>query len=208
MMPASNMKIVTLAAAAERSAGTTASRRRSSPPAPIEDGTLRRRSGRRRHRRSEHQRADAGRRVFDDWAAALKARGIRAIDGRIVGDDNAFDDERLGLGWSWDYLQDGYARRSARCSSTRTSRADRAPGAAAGDAAGVDARRRARASLVNDVMTGAAGIARRDRVRSAGSTAPLDVSGTIAGRTRRRRRATSRSATRRCSSSHVADRRR
>ena len=31
------------------------------------------------------------------------------IAGRIVGDDQAFDDEGIGGGWAWDYLQYGYA---------------------------------------------------------------------------------------------------
>ena len=36
--------------------------------------------------------------------AALKARGIRRINGRIVGDDDAFEDPRPGLAWAWDDL--------------------------------------------------------------------------------------------------------
>ena len=31
------------------------------------------------------------------------------IDGRIIGDDQRFDDEGIGPGWAWDYLQFGYA---------------------------------------------------------------------------------------------------
>jgi len=33
---------------------------------------------------------------------SLKARGITSIDGNIIGDDNIFDDQDLGYGWSWD----------------------------------------------------------------------------------------------------------
>jgi D-alanyl-D-alanine carboxypeptidase/D-alanyl-D-alanine-endopeptidase (penicillin-binding protein 4) len=47
-------------------------------------------------------------RVFDDWAAALHARGLRSIEGRIVGDDNAFEEPGWGQGWSWDNLPYGY----------------------------------------------------------------------------------------------------
>ena len=36
--------------------------------------------------------------------AALKALGIRRIDGDIIGDDDAFDDPRPGLAWAWDDL--------------------------------------------------------------------------------------------------------
>ena len=47
--------------------------------------------------------------VLDEWAAALRAAGITEIDGRIIGDDQLFDDEGIGPGWAWDYLQFGYA---------------------------------------------------------------------------------------------------
>jgi serine-type D-Ala-D-Ala carboxypeptidase/endopeptidase (penicillin-binding protein 4) len=46
--------------------------------------------------------------VFDQWAAALKAKGIRVISGNVVGDDNAFAEPGWGVGWAWDNLQDGY----------------------------------------------------------------------------------------------------
>jgi len=47
--------------------------------------------------------------VFEDWADSLKQKGIRAISGRIIGDDNYFTDEIMGAGWSWDYQSDYYA---------------------------------------------------------------------------------------------------
>ena len=111
MMPASNMKILTLAAAAEtlgwdyRFTTTLETRGADRERRPA------RRSHRPRQRRSDdqHARGTRRRRCFDEWAAALEAAGIQPIDGRIVGDDSAFDDEGLGAGWSWDYLQYGYA---------------------------------------------------------------------------------------------------
>jgi D-alanyl-D-alanine carboxypeptidase/D-alanyl-D-alanine-endopeptidase (penicillin-binding protein 4) len=36
------------------------------------------------------------------WVDAFRARGIREIEGRIVGDDDAFEDPRPGLAWAWD----------------------------------------------------------------------------------------------------------
>ncbi len=48
-------------------------------------------------------------RVFEMWADSLAARGIKAVSGRLIGDDNYFDDETLGKGWSWDDLNDYYA---------------------------------------------------------------------------------------------------
>ena len=40
--------------------------------------------------------------AFRDLARALRADGIRVIDGNIIGDDNFMDDAPLGIGWSWD----------------------------------------------------------------------------------------------------------
>lgn len=48
-------------------------------------------------------------RDFRHWAAVLGQQGITRIAGRIIGDDNAFDDQAFGPGWSWDYLGYGYA---------------------------------------------------------------------------------------------------
>ena len=55
---------------------------------------------------SRGQRAAA---VLDEWVAALRSAGIQKIDGRIIGDDQRFDDDGIGPGWAWDYLQFGYA---------------------------------------------------------------------------------------------------
>ncbi|MGE0445914.1 MAG: D-alanyl-D-alanine carboxypeptidase/D-alanyl-D-alanine-endopeptidase [Vicinamibacterales bacterium] len=41
---------------------------------------------------------------FEAWIAAFRAAGIRKIDGRIIGDDNAFEDPRPGAMWAWDDL--------------------------------------------------------------------------------------------------------
>jgi serine-type D-Ala-D-Ala carboxypeptidase/endopeptidase (penicillin-binding protein 4) len=47
-------------------------------------------------------------RAFDDWALLLKARGVKIINGALVGDDNAFAEPGWGAGWAWDNLQYGY----------------------------------------------------------------------------------------------------
>ena len=110
MMPASNMKVVTLATAAETLGWDYRFTTTLETSAPVENGvllgdlfirgtgdpTLNTRQG----------RAEA---VLAEWIGLLRAAGIREISGRIVGDDQAFDDEGLGDGWSWDYLQFGYA---------------------------------------------------------------------------------------------------
>jgi D-alanyl-D-alanine carboxypeptidase/D-alanyl-D-alanine-endopeptidase (penicillin-binding protein 4) len=110
MMPASNMKILTLAAAAEAlgwdARFTTTLDAVGSVGGGSLDGDLVVRGGGDPTINSREARAAA---VFDEWAIALKAAGIEHIEGRIVGDDQAFDDDRLGQGWAWDYLQYGYA---------------------------------------------------------------------------------------------------
>jgi len=41
------------------------------------------------------------------WVAAIRAAGIRRIEGRIVGDDNAVEEPRPQLAWTWDDI--GYS---------------------------------------------------------------------------------------------------
>jgi serine-type D-Ala-D-Ala carboxypeptidase/endopeptidase (penicillin-binding protein 4) len=38
------------------------------------------------------------------WTQALKALGLRRIEGRIIGDDNAIEEPRPQLAWTWDDL--------------------------------------------------------------------------------------------------------
>jgi D-alanyl-D-alanine carboxypeptidase/D-alanyl-D-alanine-endopeptidase (penicillin-binding protein 4) len=110
MMPASNMKIVTLATAAATLGWNYRFTTTLETAGTIENGTLTgdlivRGSG----DPTINTRDERATKLFDDWAAALRGLGITRIDGNIVGDDNAFDDEGLGAGWAWDYLQYGYA---------------------------------------------------------------------------------------------------
>jgi D-alanyl-D-alanine carboxypeptidase/D-alanyl-D-alanine-endopeptidase (penicillin-binding protein 4) len=110
VMPASNMKILTLATAAETLGWDFCFTTTLETGAVIENGALKgdllvRGTGDPTIN-SRNGRAAA---VFDEWASTLKAAGIIRIDGAIVGDDNAFDEQGLGAGWSWDYLQYGYA---------------------------------------------------------------------------------------------------
>src|SRR5205823_63535 len=110
VMPASNMKILTLATAAETLGWDFCFTTTLESAAPVENGILKgdlivRGTGDPTIN-SRNGRAAA---VFDEWAGALTRAGIVRIDGAIIGDDNAFDDQGLGAGWSWDYLQYGYA---------------------------------------------------------------------------------------------------
>jgi D-alanyl-D-alanine carboxypeptidase/D-alanyl-D-alanine-endopeptidase (penicillin-binding protein 4) len=103
LMPGSTMKIVTLAAAAERLGWDYAFDTRVVATGPIESGVLDGDlvivgSG-------DPSITDAdGTLIFADVADSLKAQGVHTITGRIVGDDNVFDDEAYGPGWAWDDL--------------------------------------------------------------------------------------------------------
>jgi serine-type D-Ala-D-Ala carboxypeptidase/endopeptidase (penicillin-binding protein 4) len=47
--------------------------------------------------------------LFREWAVVLKRIGIQKVEGRVIGDDSAFDAEGLGAGWAWDDLAASYA---------------------------------------------------------------------------------------------------
>lgn len=40
--------------------------------------------------------------LFASWIDSLKQAGITEVTGDIIGDDNCFDDQGMGIGWSWD----------------------------------------------------------------------------------------------------------
>jgi D-alanyl-D-alanine carboxypeptidase/D-alanyl-D-alanine-endopeptidase (penicillin-binding protein 4) len=110
MMPASNMKIVTLATAATTLGWDHRFTTTLETAAPIGNGTL---DGdlivRGGGDPTINARDERAAKLLDEWALALRGMGINRIAGNIVGDDNAFDDEGVGAGWAWDYLQYGYA---------------------------------------------------------------------------------------------------
>jgi D-alanyl-D-alanine carboxypeptidase/D-alanyl-D-alanine-endopeptidase (penicillin-binding protein 4) len=181
LMPASNMKIVTLAAAAERlgwnytyetalfAAGTTA------------DGTLRgdlvaAGSG------DPSLTTAAGDALFAEWADALKRAGIRTVTGRVIGDDNAFEDNGLGFGWSWDDLPDDYAAAvSALQFNENTVHVAIAPGPSPGDSAGVSvAPAGSGLMIVGSVTTSAPGAPIAIRTHRLPGSMRLALTGTIA----------------------------
>ena len=47
--------------------------------------------------------------LFAEWASALRKAGIQRIEGRILGDDSFFDHDAFGMGWSWDDMVFGYS---------------------------------------------------------------------------------------------------
>jgi len=136
-IPASNMKIVTLAAAAERLGWSYRYETTLRARGRIENGRLQGdviAVGTGDPSVTEDQSVP----LFDSWAERLKAAGVRAIDGRIIGDDNAFDDDELGFGWSWDDLPEDYsAGVSALQFNENAIRVTIAPGPAIGDSAAI-----------------------------------------------------------------------
>ena len=182
LMPASNMKLLTLAAAVDGlgwdftyetrvlAAGTIADGRldgdlvvvgSGDPAIGVADGM-----------------SD---RLFADWATRLKEAGIRTIAGRIVGDDKAFDDDGLGFGWSWDDLADDYAAAvSALQFNENAVRVTVAPGLAVGDAAGVSAAPATAALVVdNELKTGAPGGPPSIVARRLPGSARLELRGSV-----------------------------
>lgn len=137
MMPASNMKILTLAAAAQALGWDHRFITSLETAAPIENGVVRgdvtvRGNG----DPTIGARDNRAVVVFEQWARALREAGITTIEGRVIGDDQAFDDDGVGPGWSWDYLEAGYAAPiGALQYNENTAELTIAPGAATGDPA-------------------------------------------------------------------------
>ncbi len=102
--PASNVKLYTAAAALETMGPDFRYVTRVYRGGPVEDGVLNGplviRGAGDPSLGGDH--TDDPTEVFRAWADSLRAAGIQQIDGAILGDDNIFDDEALGKGWSWD----------------------------------------------------------------------------------------------------------
>jgi D-alanyl-D-alanine carboxypeptidase/D-alanyl-D-alanine-endopeptidase (penicillin-binding protein 4) len=111
-MPASNNKLVTTSAALVRLGPDYRYETRISADGDVIDGVL----------RGNLVVAGAGDpslaprfhegdpfRVFKEWAANLKEKGIRKIEGGILGDARAFPPPFIGSSWEWDDLVYGYA---------------------------------------------------------------------------------------------------
>ena len=156
MMPASNMKILTLSATADALGWdyrfTTTLETSGTISAGVLHGDLVVRSNGDPSINSRDNRADS---VLFEWARALQAAGISSIDGRIAGDDQAFDDSGIGAGWAWDYLQYDYAAPVGALEFNENVAAlSITPGPAAGTTPIVTLSRGSGLELINHAMTG------------------------------------------------------
>jgi serine-type D-Ala-D-Ala carboxypeptidase/endopeptidase (penicillin-binding protein 4) len=182
MMPASNMKIVTVAAAAEALGWDHRFTTTLETAAPIESGVLKGdlfvRGGGDPTINSRDGRAPA---VLAEWLAALRDAGIQQIDGRIIGDDQLFDDDGLGPGWAWDYLQFGYAAPVGALEfNENLAQLGVSPAAQAGEAADVRLSPGSGLTLLNRVRTGPAGSESAIQYRRHLDEPVLEVTGSIA----------------------------
>jgi D-alanyl-D-alanine carboxypeptidase/D-alanyl-D-alanine-endopeptidase (penicillin-binding protein 4) len=181
LLPASNMKIATLAAAAERlgwdytyetlvvAAGTIHAGALEGDLVVVGSGDP-----------SIDNWDGFADRLFEDWAVRLKAQGVRAVNGRVVGDDNAFDDEPLGAGWAWDDLSAGFAAGvSALQFNQNTVRLEILSGPAVGDRAVVRAPLGTGLVVSSEIMTSAADLDSAITLRRWPGSPLLELRGSI-----------------------------
>ena len=182
MMPASNMKIVTLAAAAEQLGWDYRFKTTLETTAEVENGVLKGdlivRGGGDPTINARDKRAAA---VFDEWAAALKAAGITRVEGNVVGDASAFERRGLGQGWSWDYLEAGYAAPSSALEfNENIATLSIRPGLKAGDDAALELIPGTGIGLIRRVVTAEAGSRTAITIERRPDGAWLEVAGSIA----------------------------
>ena len=182
LLPASNMKLVTLAAAAAELGWDYTYRTQLFARGPINGGVLAGDlivvgSG----DPSIGNVDGSADRVFGEWADRLKQLGVTRIEGRIVGDDNAFDDEILGFGWSWDDLTEDFAAGVGALQFNENGiRLSVSPGPAPGSAAGISVDPpESGIVVVNSIRTGAAGAATNLSAHRLPGQMTLVVAGTV-----------------------------
>ena len=182
LMPASNMKVVTMAAAAETLGWDRTFTTTVLATGPIEQGVLKGDlvvvgSG----DPSLGGRPATGNTIFETWAAELRAKGISTIQGHVIGDDRAFDPQGLGAGWAWDYLSAGYATPTGALDFNENSvQVTIKPGISVGDIAAVEVRPGANGlSIDNTVRTVANDATASIDIDRLGGSSVLRVNGTV-----------------------------
>lgn len=182
LMPASALKVVTLATAAKRLGWSYAYETRLLGIGAVDSGFL---DGDLLVVGSGDPSIDdwdgAASTLFASWADRLKAAGVRTIGGRLVGDDNQFDDEGLGPGWAWDDLGASYATGAGALQfNQNTARARIAPGAAAGLPAAIEISPPSGGLTVrNRVMTATAGTTPAVELRRSPGSGVVELRGVV-----------------------------
>ena len=127
----------------------------------------------------------------DDFPAvlvsALRERGVARIEGRIIGDDDALDEPRPGLGWQWDDLGtvSGVVAGALNIAEN-TMRVTVSPGAAEGAPTKIALPPEVEdAVLINDSTTGPVGSPRTLWAEHRPGDAGLTIAGTLAAGARR-----------------------
>ena len=140
VMPASNMKILTMTVAAEKLGWNFTYETRLEAVGTITDGVLNGDLIVVGGGDPTILSNDAGPApLMTEWAAALRKAGIKRVNGRILGDDSYFDDETLGMGWSWDDMVFGYSAPIGGLSYNENQVVARvSPGAKPGDPAAIE----------------------------------------------------------------------
>lgn len=183
-MPASNNKLLTVAATLVRLGPEFCYETRILADGPIDDGTLRGNliivgSGDPSNA-PRFQEADPFR-TFRNWASRLKEKGIRSITGDLIGDGAAFEENALGDGWEWDDLAYGYAAPvSALQFNENLVAIDISPGEQEGSPANIKIRPLEKyLSVANRIVTSAAGAEARIEVERAEGKESVVLKGTV-----------------------------
>ena len=182
LMPASTLKIVTLAAAAERLGWDYTYTTSLVSSAPVRDGVL---DGDLFVTANGDPSIDdwdgEATRLFRAWADELKAAGIKTVGGRIVGDGSAFGPDTLGNGWAWDDLDRSYGTAvGALQFNENTARLLVRAAPAAGAPARIAVQQAGTGLKINNrVTTTAAGTAASVVTRRLAGSGLLEVSGSI-----------------------------
>lgn len=123
---------------------------------------------------------------YDDLAAKVASAGISVITGRLVADDTAFDNVRLGAEWGWDDEPSYYAPQISALTVASdtdydpdTIRVEVRPAAAGRPAQLTVAPDTRYVTLVNRTTTGAAGLTTSIAVERQHGTNTIVVSGSI-----------------------------
>jgi D-alanyl-D-alanine carboxypeptidase/D-alanyl-D-alanine-endopeptidase (penicillin-binding protein 4) len=183
LMPASTAKVITLAVAADRLGWDYTFRTIVQTLGRVEAGVL----------HGDLLVVGTGDPTLDDWtgtasqrfealAETLKAAGITAISGRIIGDDNALADEALGNGWAWDDLASSFATSvGALQFNQNTAQLEVRPAARAGAPALVEVVPATAPVLLRNLATTGAGGASVLATRPLRRSGEIELTGTVSG---------------------------